>query len=143
MSIKLLHCETGWESLACRRNKHKIIMFHKLYTGLSPVYLSALLPATVGADMSYNLWNPNNLQTIQCHSQLYYNSFLPSDIRIWNNLPEETRNTNTTASLKYNLNRDLNRPPKYYNKGRNTLKSIIVDLGPTAVQLTSIYILKT
>ena len=118
VSINLLHCETGWESLASRRNKHKIIMFHKMYTGLSPAYLSALVPATVGANISYNLRNPNNLQTIQCRSQLYYNSFLPSAIRIWNNLPEETRNTNTMASLKYKLNRDLNRPPKYYNEGK-------------------------
>ena len=42
VSINLLHCETGWDSLASRRNKHKIIMFHKMYTGLSPAYLSAL-----------------------------------------------------------------------------------------------------
>ena len=52
-----------------------------MYTGLSPPYLSTLEPATVDANVSYNLRNPNNLQTVQCHSQLYYNSFLPSAIR--------------------------------------------------------------
>ena len=58
VSINFLHCETGWDSLASRRNKRKIIMFQKMYTGLSPAYLSALIPATIGANVSYNLRNP-------------------------------------------------------------------------------------
>ena len=93
-------------------------MFHKMYTSLSPPYLSALLPATVGANVSYNLRNPNNLQTVQCYSQLYYNSFLPSAIRTWNGLPEDTRNINSAASLKFQLNNNLNPPPRYYNEGK-------------------------
>ena len=92
--------------------------FVRYLTCLSPPYLSALLPATVGANVSYNLRNPNNLQTVQCHSQLYYNSFLPSAIRTWNGLPEDTRNINSTASLKYQLNNNLNPPPRYYNEGK-------------------------
>ena len=59
VSINLLDCKTGWDSIASRRNTHKIIMFHKIYTGLSPAYLSALIPATIGANVSYNLRNPN------------------------------------------------------------------------------------
>ena len=66
ISLNLRYCETGWDTLACRRNKHKIIMLHKC---LSPPYLSAPLPATVGANVSYKLSNPNNLQTVQCHSK--------------------------------------------------------------------------
>ena len=81
------------------------------------VYL-LLLPAIVGANVSYNLRNPNNLQTVQCHSQLNYNSFLPSAIRTWNGLPEDTRNINSTASLKYQLNNNLNPPPRYYDEGK-------------------------
>ena len=63
LSLKLLVWETGCDTLACKRNKHKIIMFYKMYTGLSPPCLSAILPATFGANVSYNLRNPNNLQT--------------------------------------------------------------------------------
>ena len=118
VSLNLLYCETGCDTSACRRNKHKIIMFHKMHTGLSPLYLSALLPTTVGANVSYNLRNPNNLQTVQCHSQLYYNSFLPSAIRTWNCLPEDTRNINSTVSLKFQLNNNVNPPPRYYNEGK-------------------------
>ena len=111
VSINLLYCETGWDTLACRRNKHKIIMFHKMYTGL-PSYLSAILPVTVGANVSYNLLYPNNLQTVQCHSHLYYNYLLPSATRTWNGLPEDTRNIYSTASLKCPLNNNLNPPSK-------------------------------
>ena len=75
VSTERLDRETGWDSLACRRNKHKIIMMHKMYNGLSPAYLSALVPATIGANVPYTLRNPNNIRTVQCHSDFYYKSF--------------------------------------------------------------------
>ena len=116
VSTERLDRETGWDSLACRRNKHKIIMMHKIYNGLSPAYLSALVPATIGANVPYTLRNPNNIRTVQCHSELYYKSFLPSAIRIWNSLPEDTRNM-TSTSLKSHLNSNLDPPPRYYYEG--------------------------
>ena len=56
---------------------------------LSP-YLSSLVPPSVGVNSAYNLWNANNIETILANSQLYYNSFLPSVIGSWNELPQET-----------------------------------------------------
>ena len=53
--VDLLYTETGWDTLISRRNKHKIITFHKMLNGLSPLYLSALLPSTVGANVSFNV----------------------------------------------------------------------------------------
>ena len=70
VSVDLLYTETGWDTLISRRNKHKIITFKKRLNGLSPLYLSALLQPTVGANVSYNSRNQNSLQTIHCHSQL-------------------------------------------------------------------------
>ena len=118
VSVDLLYTKTGWDTLISRRNKDKISTFHKMLNGLSPVYLSAHLPPTVGANVSYNLRNQNSLQTIHCHSHLYYNSFLPSALRTWNGLSEDTRNINSTASLKYHLNANLNPSPRYYNEGK-------------------------
>ena len=92
VSLNLLYSETGWDTLASRRNKHKITMIYKMYHGLSPVYLSSLLPPTVGENVPYTLRNPTNIRTIHSHSQLYFNSFLPSAVRTWNSLPEEIRN---------------------------------------------------
>ena len=118
VSVDRLYTEIGWDTLISRRNKNKIITFHKMLNGFSPRYLSALLSPTVGANVSYNLRNQNSLQTIHCHSQLYYNSFLPGALRTWNSLSEDTRNINSTASLTYHLNAILNPTPRYYNEGK-------------------------
>ena len=118
VSLNLLYSETGWDTLACRRNKHKITMFYKMYYDLSPAYLSSLLPPTTGANASYNLRNPNNLQTIHSHSQLYFNSFLPSAVRTWNTLPEDTRKSSSIASLKRHLNTNVTLPPRHFYEGK-------------------------
>ena len=48
---------------------------------------------------------------------MYYNSFLPSAIRGWNEISEETRNSNSISTFKFKLNSNIQRPPKYYNCG--------------------------
>ena len=89
VSIISLLLETGWETLSSRRNKHKLTFFYKMQNDLSPDYLCSLVPPTVGSTSSYPLRNANDLQIIHANSQLYYNSFLPSALREWNELPEK------------------------------------------------------
>ena len=60
---------------------------------------------------SYNLRNSSDLRNIQARTNIFYNSFLPSTIRAWNELPEETKTAPSVASFKYRLNRDLLNPP--------------------------------
>ena len=43
--------------------------------------------------------------------------FLPSSIRSWNELSPETRDSNSVQSFRYQLNKKLSRPPKYYYIG--------------------------
>lgn len=104
VSLNLLYSDTGWETLASRRNKHKLVLFYKMYS--------------VSSNISHNLRNPNNIQTIHARTQLYYNSFLPSVIRSWNGLAEDVRNCNSTASFKHRLNTNLKPPPRYYFVGK-------------------------
>ena len=85
---------------------------------LSPSYLSSLVPPSVGANSAYNLRNANNIETILANSQLYYNSFLPSVIRSWNELPQETRDSHNIASFKRYPNADTVVPLEYYNAGK-------------------------
>ena len=87
-----------------------------MQNGLSPDYLTSLVPATVGSTSSYPLRNASNLQTIHANSQVYYNSFLPSVVRDWNELPEQTRNSPSLNSFKKNVN--ISTPPRYYNTGK-------------------------
>lgn len=85
---------------------------------LTPDYLSSLVPQSVGSTSSYHLRNAMNLTTLHANSQLYYNSFLPSAIRDWNDLPNETRNAVSIASFKQKLNENTYIPPKYYLTGK-------------------------
>ena len=44
---------------------------------------------------NYNLRNADDIRTIYATTRLYSNSFLPSTIRDWNNLPRNVRDVDT------------------------------------------------
>ena len=79
-----------------------LVLFNKMQNSLCPVYLSSLVPRTVGSAVSYNFRNAGDIQTVNTNTQLYYTSFLPSVIREWNDLPGEIQNANSIAAFKYN-----------------------------------------
>ena len=79
--------------------------------------VSSLVPPNVGNISHYNLRNETNLQTIPARSQQYYNSFLPSTTRIWNSLPDDTKNSPSFESFKHKLNINITKPPPYYFSG--------------------------
>ncbi|MEW8548405.1 MAG: reverse transcriptase family protein, partial [Candidatus Thiodiazotropha sp.] len=116
-SIQKLFDDLGWESLQNRRNKHKLTIFYKIMNGLAPGYLRDCLPPLVQETTSYNLRNANHIQTLSSNTNLFYNSFFPSTIRAWNSLSDEIKQASSVASFKYKLNRNIKRPPRYYNVG--------------------------
>ena len=74
-------------------------------------------PPLVQETTTYNLRNSDNVQNYRARFNLFLNSFFPSSIRAWNDLPHDIRNAPSVASFKYKLNRNLNAPPKFYNAG--------------------------
>ena len=118
VSIDSLYTETGWETLSCRRLNHKLLLCFKMKSGLCPTYLSSLVPPSVGNNTVYSLRNANDIQTLQTNTQLYYNSFLPSAVRLWNDLPDEIQNSITIASFKRGLSVNRHSPPAHYNAGK-------------------------
>ena len=100
-----------------KSNKHKLVLLCKISHGLTPNYLSELVSPLVQETTTYNLCNSDNIQNYRAHSNLFHNSFFPSSIRAWNDLPNDIQNAPSVASFKYKLNRNLNAPPKYYNVG--------------------------
>ena len=114
VSLNKLYIETGWETLNDRRRKHKLTLFYKMNSGLAPGYLSSLVPDNVGQLVNYNLRNSNNARTLHCKTQLYANSFLPSTIQDWNNLPLEIKNSQSLCAFKKNLNLNVVKPPKHF-----------------------------
>ena len=72
IALEMLYWETGWESLQERRQKHKMYLFYKMASGLTPSYLSDLVPLTIENTVSYNLRDSHNIRPIQTRTQLYY-----------------------------------------------------------------------
>ncbi|MCG7883757.1 MAG: reverse transcriptase family protein [Candidatus Thiodiazotropha endolucinida] len=121
-SFELLYRETGWEPLYKRRYKHKMFQFYKMYSGLSPTYLTTLVPLTVENTSTYNLRGSQNFRPLLTRTQLYYKSFLPSCIREWNELPLDFRSSPSLASFKHKLNADITKVPKYYSTGNRAMQ---------------------
>ena len=70
---------------------------------LTPAYLTEQVSQRVGEISRYNLRNNNDYQTIECKSQLYYNSFLPSTVREWNLLNASTTSVQSLTSFKRSI----------------------------------------
>ena len=120
VSINTLYNECGWDTLEKRREKHKLIQFYKMKNCLTPEYLIDLLPPLHRDQHTYNTRNSQNLVSIQCRTTYHFNSFIPSTIRIWNNLPTNIKESNSIHSFKQalsSLNIENNVPPYYYNTG--------------------------
>ena len=118
VSIQALYDEVGWETLQTRRTNHKLSLFFKMQHDLAPTYLTNLVPPSVSETSRYALRNADDYTTIQCKTQHYYSSFLPSVIRDWNNLPQQAKQINSLVSFKAYLTRDKIKFPKYVNQGK-------------------------
>ena len=82
--------------------------------GISPLYLSSL-PSHVGDVSSYRLRNAENYVGIHANTRAYAESFLPSTLQAWNNLPGAVRSADTLASFKDHLTLDTPKVAKYYH----------------------------
>jgi hypothetical protein len=117
VSLTNLSNEIGWESLETRRKNHKLIMFYKMINGLTPAYLSQLVPQFVSDHVQYNLRNTHNIKVPFCRTNIYYNSFLPTVIREWNALPLEVKNADTLDMFKSRLKINIQHTPLHYYTG--------------------------
>ena len=117
VEIDKLYKELGWLKLSERRDLHKLFLFFKMNHGLSPLYLSNLLPLHVGELSSYRLRNAENYVGIHANTRAYAESFLPSTIQAWNNLPEAVRSADTLGAFKHLLTLDTTKVPAYYDCG--------------------------
>lgn len=122
VSLDVLYKETGWETLEHRRQKHKLCLFYKMSNNLSPIYLTSLVPPNVENITPYNLRNSTDIRHTTSRTQLYYNSFLPSSIRLWNDTLPDIRDSNSLQTFKFKLNANIKKPPKYYYIGNRFLQ---------------------
>ena len=76
-----------------------------MINGLSPQYLSDLVPATFDSSSNYNLRNSNNINLVNARTSLYYTRFFSSAVRDWNNIPDYHRNVDSVIAFKNVLSR--------------------------------------
>ena len=117
VSPDALYKETQWDTLGKRRENHKLTLFYKMMYNYTPPYLSSLVPPSISNLSRYNLRTSNDLQTIYARTNQYYNSFLPSAVGSWNNLPVEAKESDSVNSFKRFLNQNKTPVPKYYYTG--------------------------
>ena len=96
---------------------HKLFLFFKMNHGLSPLYLSNHLPLHVVELSSYRLRNAENYVGIHANTRAYAESFLPSTLQAWNNLPEAVRSADTLAAFKHLITLDTPKVSTYYDCG--------------------------
>ena len=101
-----------------------MVIFYKILNNLTRPYLQDFVPPLVQEAHLYRLRNSNDIRTIHTNTNLYYNSFYPSTIRDWNNLPQEIEESSSVASFKYQLNKDTQRraPPYSFLLGQGKAK---------------------
>ena len=113
MTLHALFAEVNWEPLEARRRKHRLLRLYKMFTNLSPEYLSSLITPTVNNLSRCNLRNAQNIQKIESRTTQYLNHFVPSSIREWNNLPQNVRNSYSVFILSV-----INAIPRYFYAGK-------------------------
>ena len=113
-----------------------------MFNNISPAYLSSLVPPSISSISNSNLRNTENVQTIDSRTSQYSNSFLPSAVREWNNLPLETRSSDSVNTFKRSLDRGATVVPKYYYSGNRKFQILHTRLRTNCSSLNNDLFLK-
>ena len=99
-NIHTLLADLRWDTLACRRRKHRLTLLYKMKHGLTPNYLTHMIPNQ--SQDRYPLRNAESihLPLLKVKAQQYASSFLPATIRDWNSLSPETQQADTVHIFK-------------------------------------------
>ena len=115
-STDKLKRDLGWTSLSDRHKLHKLTLYHKLrHDARTPEYIKNTLPRTRYDDTGRTLKNSTLHSLPQNRTTSFQQSFLPSTIRLWNNLPENIRILTQHNQFKRAVFKQMgpSRPPKY------------------------------
>lgn len=91
---------------------------YKLHNNLTPSYLTNILPPKVGERSAYNMRNRENYVIPKVRLSCSLESFLPSSIRLWNDLPSNVRQQPSVRTFKTLIQSDVNSLPVYYCTGK-------------------------
>ena len=126
ISLENLYREIGWLTLSDRRKYQKLVLTYKIFNGQTPNYLLDIFPPNVNARTQYTLRNANDIDLIAHRTELFASSFIPSAIKLWNELPVDIKSIQSLPSFKSYviLSFSVSNVPKYYLEGDRKLSSL-------------------
>ncbi len=86
-----LYSEVGSESLDKRRKNHQLVLYYKMANNLAPPYLSLRACIPQHQPHEHNTRSNVNPPVWTTCTASYKNSFLPSAIKVWRELPSSIR----------------------------------------------------
>lgn len=130
-SHSLLYNEVELVPLRTRRKRYKLIQMYKMLNGLTPHYLTTMLPPTVGQLTSnYALRNSHHISTCYSRTSLFHNSFIISSVNLWNELPDSIKNASSLRLFKHRIDHTDEFKPtiplSFYYIGTRVVKSILL-----------------
>ena len=114
-SVQRLYQETKWQTLKARREQHCLCLFYKIVNGLTPSFLSDIVP--VQPQHRYNLRNLAIVPSMLCCTNRFLESFFPYTIKLWNKLPENIRQSKTLDKFKQSLTKNITKPRPWFYYG--------------------------
>ena len=117
LELDKLYKELGWLKLYERRGLYKHFLFFKIENGLTPLYLTDLIPPRVGDTSAYSLRSSENYLSVHANTRTHADYFLPSTVKAWNNLPISIKSANTLTAFKQQLTNATPAIPEYYYTG--------------------------
>ena len=126
-SVNHLYKELGWETLKTRRKNNKLILLFKIINNYVPDYLYDIIDHCMPTQHMYNLRQNNVYRIPVARTVSYFNSFVPSTIKLWNDLPREYKNSLTVSAFKKCLKKSTHeqvKKHKLYNHG-NRLENVL------------------
>ena len=88
-----------------------------MMNGNTPEYLCNLLPNIRSNFHCHFTRQSNNFTDIRTRTSLYSNYFLPSTIKLWNNLSIDIRNSGSLNIFKSRIGAQNEKRPLFYNAG--------------------------
>ena len=138
-SIAKLYEETGWHTLAKRREKANLVFMYKIVNNRAPKYLRSPIPDAPAPDtFTRDTRQQFNLPRFRSRTVLFDKSFFPSTVRSWNELPIDVRNSESVSVFKSKISKTVIRPikfPELYNFGKRYVAVIHTRLRLEASQL--------
>ena len=120
VSLANLYSECGWIPLKTRRQEQKQTLIFKEVNGLTPNYISDLIPPLVRNTTNYSLRNNNDFVVPYARTEISRKSCIPSSLSLWNSLDSDIRSSNCTSHFKSNLKRlrpAITKVPSFYLTG--------------------------